>query len=348
MTRCRYQNTRLCVLDYSHARYLEYGKFGDIFGPTGKAGWCPHLYKMLDRSFNQHVADLLRQMGDLLTQQKANPYRINAYQRAAEAIDALDEDVSKVLEKEGTEGLIRLPFIGSGIAASIQEIAATGHWARLDRLRGAMEPERLFQTVPGVGPELAHVIHDELHVDTLEALEVAAHDGRLMAVKGVGPRRAASIRAGLANILGRRRISSRRSQGPTVGVLLSVDREYRARARAGDLPKIAPRRFNPEGKKWLPILHTKRGEWQFTALFSNTARAHQLARTHDWVVIYFYGGDHHEGQHTVVTETRGPLHNLRVVRGRESECRTFYRRGSREPLGMKSTRNKTARSHSKA
>jgi len=289
-----------------------------------------------DLSFNQHVADLLRQMADLLTQQQANPYRVNAYQRAAEAIDALDEDVSEVLEREGTEGLIRLPFIGSGIAASIQEIAASGHWVRLDRLRGSLEPERLFQTVPGVGPELAHVIHDELHVDSLEALEIAAHDGRLMAIKGVGPRRAAAIRAGLANILGRRRISRRPAHGPGISALLSVDREYRARARAGELPKIAPRRFNPDGEKWLPILHTKRGGWQFTVLFSNTARAHQLARTKDWVVIYFYGGDHHEGQHTVVTETRGPLHNLRVVRGREAECRTFYRRGGREPLGMKS------------
>lgn len=274
-------------------------------------------------------------MAELLTQQQANPYRVSAYRRAAEAIDALDEDVSEVLKKEGTEGLIRMPFIGSGIAASIQEIASTGCWTRLDRLRGSLQPERLFQTVPGVGPELAHVIHDELHVDTLEALEVAAHDGRLIAVKGVGPRRAAAIRAGLENILGRRRISRRPSYGPGAGVLLSVDREYRAKVRAGRLPKIAPRRFNPGGEKWLPILHTRRGDWQFTVLFSNTARAHQLARTNDWVVIYFYGGDHHEGQHTVVTETRGPLHNRRVVRGREAECRTFYRRGGREPLGMK-------------
>ena len=289
-----------------------------------------------DHSFNQHVADLLRQMADLLTQQHSNPVRISAYQRAADAIDALDEDVSEVLEKEGTEGLIRLPFIGSGIAASIQEIAATGYWTRLDRLRGSLEPGRLFQTVPGIGPELARVIHDELHIDTLEALEISAHDGRLMAVKGVGPRRAAAIRAGLANILGRRRLSRRPSHGPGVGVLLSVDREYQAKVRAGTLPKIAPRRFNPSGDKWLPILHTKRGDWQFTVLFSNTARAHQLARTNDWVVIYFYGEDHHEGQHTVVTETRGPSHNLRVVRGREVECRTFYRRGGREPLGMKS------------
>ena len=123
------------------------------------------------------------------------------------------------------------------------------------------------------------------------------------------------------------------ADAPAVNTLLAIDREYRSKLRAGMLPKIAPKRFNPSGEQWLPILHANRGEWHFTALFSNTARAHQLNRTRDWVVIYFYDDDHSEGQHTIVTETRGPLRDLRVVRGREAECRRFYRRGRREPLG---------------
>jgi putative hydrolase len=282
---------------------------------------------MIDESFNLKVADLLRQMGDVLDQQQANPYRISAYRRAAEAVASLDEDVRAVLEREGTDGLIRLPFIGSGIAASIREIADSGHWSRLDRLRGTLKPERLLQTVPGIGPELAHAIGDQLHVDTLEGLEIAAHDGRLQAIKGVGPRRAATIRANLADMLGRWRQPRRNPKNPGIGALLSVDREYRSKARAGTLQKIAPRRFNPDGKAWLPILHTQRGEWNFTALFSNTARAHQLGRTRDWVVIYYYDGDHREAQSTVVSETRGPLRSMRVVRGHEPECRRFYRLG---------------------
>jgi putative hydrolase len=42
------------------------------------------------------------------------------------------------------------------------------------------------------------------------------------------------------------------------------------------------------------------------------------------VVIYFYDDEHAEGQHTVVTETHGPLAGRRVVRGRETECRARY------------------------
>lgn len=112
---------------------------------------------------------------------------------------------------------------------------------------------------------------------------------------------------------------------PNVGVLLDVDREYREKAQAGSLPRIAPRRMNREGKAWLPVLHTRFGPWHFTALFSNTERAHELHRVHDWVVIYFTDPDDGEGQATVVTERRGALTGERVVRGREPECARFYR-----------------------
>ena len=115
------------------------------------------------------------------------------------------------------------------------------------------------------------------------------------------------------------------SGGPGVEVLLDVDREYREKAHAGLLPKIAPRRMNPEGKAWLPVLHTRFGPWHFTALFSNTELAHELHRNYDWVVIFFSDAEGDEGQCTVVTERRGALTGQRVVRGREPECAQHYR-----------------------
>ena len=69
---------------------------------------------------------------------------------------------------------------------------------------------------------------------------------------------------------------------------------------------------------WLPVLHTTRGRRHYTALFSNTALAHRLARTDDWVVIYWDNG-RGERQGTVVTADRGPLKGRRIVRGREAE-----------------------------
>ena len=72
------------------------------------------------------------------------------------------------------------------------------------------------------------------------------------------------------------------------------------------------------------MLHTERGGRQYTALFSNTARAHELGRTGDWVVIYHDGPDG-ERRETVVTVRGGALAGKRAVRGREEECAHFYR-----------------------
>jgi hypothetical protein len=114
-------------------------------------------------------------------------------------------------------------------------------------------------------------------------------------------------------------------EAPGVEQLLDVDREYREKADAGSLPRIAPLKFNREHKAWLPVLHTRFGPWHFNALFSNTERAHELRCTHDWVVVYWSDGEGGEGQATVVTEWRGSLKGRRVVRGREAECARYYR-----------------------
>ena len=164
---------------------------------------------MKESSFNLKVARIFRQCADVLRQQAANPFRINAYVKAARTLEDLDRDARDILRDEGVAGLIALPAIGRGLASAIDEIDRTGKLAQLDRLRGDATPESLFQAVPGVGPKLAHVIHESMHIDTLEALEVAAHDGRLEAVPGIGPRRAAAIRAGLAALLGRGRSGPR-------------------------------------------------------------------------------------------------------------------------------------------
>ncbi len=275
---------------------------------------------------NRIVAQRLREIADLLEHQDANPFRFRAYRMAAETISSLHTDVQDLIVRQGTEGLEALPNIGSGIARVIYEIVAIGRSSRLERLRGSSDAVSLFRTLPGIGPELAKRIHDELHLDSLEALELAAHDGRLEEVHGVGARRAAGIRSSLSTMLGIRR--PRRSEmaieEPPIAMILDVDHEYRSRADSGGLPTIAPRRFNPSGEVWLPVLHTRRDGWHFTALYSNTAQAHKLGRTRDWVVVYFYDDHHQEGQCTVVTETRGPLLGQRVVRGRELACRDYY------------------------
>ncbi len=278
-------------------------------------------------SINQEIADKLREIAALLEEQGAGPFRVNAYRRAASTVVNLNEAVSEVVEKKGLAGLIALPGIGEGIARSIYEYVAIGRMSRLESLRGGHDPVALFEQIPGVGPRLAQRIVETLHLDTLEALEVAAHNRRLEKVPGFSVNKVAMVQAWLAQVLGRRRPEHRAKEPidePPVSLLLQIDRLYRDKAQAGELATITPKRFNPGGEAWLPIMHVSKGGWHFTALYSNTARAHQLQRTRDWVVIYFYDDQHHESQHTAVTEIRGSLTGRRVVRGREAECLQHY------------------------
>ncbi|HWE16728.1 MAG TPA: helix-hairpin-helix domain-containing protein [Hyphomicrobiaceae bacterium] len=281
-------------------------------------------------ALNETIAGKLREMADVLEQQQADGFRISAYRRAAATVESLASSIADIAHADGLDGLMALPAIGRGIAMAIMEMLSTGRWSQLERLRGALQPEQLFQTLPGIGPELAARIHGELHIDTLEALELAAHDGRLARVPGLGHRRIAGIRAAVAERLGRQRIRALlHAKAPPVTLLVDVDREYREKADAGSLRLIAPKRFNPTGEAWLPVLHAARGNWRFTALFSNTRKAHELGKTKDWVVIYAHMATEPETQSTVVTERRGPLSGRRVVRGREEECGRHY--GAVEP-----------------
>jgi hypothetical protein len=275
---------------------------------------------------NHAIAERFTDTARLLAEQGANPFRVAAYRRAAETLQALDRPVEDVLRQEGTEGLDRLPGIGAGLAAAIRDYVETGRMPLQERLRAQRTPVDALRSVPGIGDLLARRLHEELGIGTLEELELAAHDGRLSRLAGFGPRRIEAIRASLSERLGRSRapVERRTVAEPPVSELLDVDREYREMVVGHRLPKIAPRRMNPLHRAWLPILHTRRERRRYTALFSNTPRAHQLGRSHDWVVLY-WERDGERGQQTVVTATMGPLRSRRVVRGREVECEAHYR-----------------------
>jgi len=272
-------------------------------------------------SANEAIAAQLDQAARLLESQEANPHRVRAYRRAAATIRDLDQPVGDILRRRGRPGLEDLPGVGPAIARAVADLVETGTWPWLEHLKGVFDPEAAFRTVPGIGAELAGRIHHDLGIADLEELELAAHDGRLAQLPGFGPGRIRAVRESLAGRFGRYRRPPAADQ-PPVGDLLDIDLEYRERSARHDLPQLAPHRFNPEHRAWLPVLHTERDGRHYTALYSNTARAHQLGKTNDWVVIYLDDGPRR--QWTVVTETAGPDRGRRVVRGREVESRMHH------------------------
>lgn len=282
---------------------------------------------------NEQIAGRLEEAAHLLRDQGADRFRVGAYLRAAATVRSMREPLDEIFRQHGLEGLKELPNIGETIARAIRELMTHGRLPMLDRLRGEAEPVALLASVPGIGRVLAARLHDELGLETLADLEAAAHDGRLETIAGFGPKRLAGIRDSLAQRLGRVTLPKRHATPPGVAELLDVDREYREKAATPQLQRIAPRRFNPSGEAWLPVLHTRRGARRYTALYSNTARAHRAGKTGDWVVVYSDDGLG-ESRHTVVTAAVGPLRGRRVVAGREAECAAYYARQERAGTGV--------------
>jgi DNA polymerase (family X) len=282
---------------------------------------------------NDDIANVLDRIADLLEAKDVNPHRVRAYRDGAASVRNAKNEIANWIMEGNLDKLKELPGIGSGLAGVISNYVKIGRSDVLDDLESEVSPENLFVQVPGIGVELAKRVREELKINTLEDLERAAYDGRLGQVQGFGEKRIRAVRMGLAGMLSS---TSQRKQRwvekgeepngngrPTVGTLLEVDREYREKARQGELRKIAPKRFNPDNEAWLPILNVKRDGWVFTVLYSNTAQANKLGTTHDWVVIY-YERDNRAGQATVVTKMNSPMKGKRVVRGREVECQQYY------------------------
>jgi hypothetical protein len=282
---------------------------------------------------NGFVAARLEEAADLLSRQGANEFRVRAYRRGAETLREMKPPVADVLAESGIDGLTKLPGIGDSLARSIERIVTTGRMPVLERLRADAAPARIFTTVADIGPKLAERIHEELGIESLAELEAASWDGRLARVPGMGQKRIRAVRESLAGRFHRPpkpasppKPSDEDDAGvlqPTVGELLDIDEEYRRLAERDRLVRVAPRRFNPTGQAWLPILHAERKGQRYTAMFSNTGRAHELGATHDWVVIYREGRTG-GGPWTVITSHLGRLKGKRVVRGREAECVRWF------------------------
>ncbi len=272
--------------------------------------------------FNTEMARQFRTAAALLRAQHADHRRVEAYERGAEQLETMTESVASIHRRDGLAGLIAVPTIGRSLASAIADVIEFGHWRWLERLEGDGDPERILASIPTIGPAFAHRLHAELHIDDLDELERAVYDGRLGRMRGVGDKRWHAIRDALLVRRRTREVSAIalgaddhavHERAPTVNVLLSIDAEYRSKADLDQLPRIAPRRFNPTRANWLPVLHTEREGRHFTAMFSNTARAHELGRIDDWVIISADGAD--DLNWTVVTESSAAGVERRVVRG---------------------------------
>ncbi len=143
------------------------------------------------------AADALERIGQLLELRGDNPFKTRAYHNAARALTALDAEDLAPLFADGS--LEEVPGLGPGTLAVVRDLVTNGRSNLLDEL-AAETPPGLAELlhVQGLGTSKIHQLHTTLGVDSLDALETAAQDGRLASVKGFGAKTAAKIAAGIA------------------------------------------------------------------------------------------------------------------------------------------------------
>jgi DNA polymerase (family 10) len=145
---------------------------------------------------NFEIARLFYEMANLLEVRGESVFRVRAYQRGAQTLETLSEDVAVL----GARGALQtLPNIGKDLAAKIQEYLATGRIARLDALREGLAPTFLsLLEIRGLGPKTARALFEQLGIESIEQLEEACRSKRIVGVAGVRERTCENILKGIA------------------------------------------------------------------------------------------------------------------------------------------------------
>ncbi len=147
---------------------------------------------------NSEIAACFLEMAALLELKGIEGFKLRAYLRAAQSIESHPEPLADLWQR----GKLRdVRGVGEAFELKIEAIIATGTCPQLEELRKAIPQTVLgMMRIPGVGPKTAALVWRELGVSTLEELEQAANDGRLAGLRGLGPKRAEAVLAGIASV----------------------------------------------------------------------------------------------------------------------------------------------------
>ncbi len=144
---------------------------------------------------NAEIADRLASLGQLLSTQKENPYKVKAYRRAAAHIRNLPESLDEMVRRE--EDLTQFAGIGAAIASAIREIVNTGTLTKLEKLRGeAMPAVAELSAHSRLDPRRVLRVYKKLNISSLSELRQRLESGEVERL--FGNRTAQHIRQGLA------------------------------------------------------------------------------------------------------------------------------------------------------
>lgn len=131
---------------------------------------------------NQEIAKIFNEIAGLLEIKNDNPFRIRAYRRAALNVEGLTRNVEDLSEDE----LLEVPGVGKELAAKIAEYIKTGNIAAHEELKKEIPQIVLdLESVPGLGPKTAMLLHEKLHIKSIDELAKLAEEHKLAGLPGI-------------------------------------------------------------------------------------------------------------------------------------------------------------------
>ena len=142
------------------------------------------------------IVDVLEEIAVLLELKGENPFKIRAYTTGARALETLEGDLEELIEQDE---LSSIKGIGSALAEKIKTLYKTGELDYYKDLRSSIAPGLIEMLgIPGLGGKKIKKLHDELGLDSINALKKACESGEVEALKGFGKKSAEKILTGIS------------------------------------------------------------------------------------------------------------------------------------------------------
>jgi DNA polymerase (family 10) len=134
---------------------------------------------------NKSIATVLYETADLLEIDGQDSFRVRSYRNAAQAIEALPQQVSDLIEEP--KKLLEVPGIGKGMLANLQHFLTEGtvevHAELLKKYRPSMLD---LLKIQGLGPKTIALIWSAYQVCDIEGVEKLAREGKIRTLPRMG------------------------------------------------------------------------------------------------------------------------------------------------------------------
>jgi len=147
---------------------------------------------------NADVARILYNIAIYLEMQDEMVFKVRAYEKAAQSIESLAEDVNEIYNKGGLDALKEIPGVGSSIAEKIEEMIQTGKLSYYEQLKRKIPVDvEGLRRIEGIGPKTILTLYKKLKVRTVEDMETVAKAGRIRELEGFGQKSEENILKGI-------------------------------------------------------------------------------------------------------------------------------------------------------